>query len=780
VVEEEEEEAPLLEPPPPPTTTAIKNTKAAQAIGGMSMTTAAFKAALMAGGEPAPAAAAAVPGKGIAAAAKPRTPAAPAAARAGPPAVVASAPTPPPKPAADSATDTTLPPSPGDLEAPAEVEDGAKAMKVEVEEVGVLPTDGDPIPPPPSPPPPTPGAALLDRMLMGLGLKSAEGEEEAAAAGEEDTAATTTPPESPGFGDLFRRALSGLGLTPLQAPSPPPSAAAEEEEEKSASGPDLPDLGLRVRTGRPSAGATPPPPSRAAGEEEEEDENDDGDSPPAGGARGGRVVGAAAVAAAIAEAGASAPPKPRRSRRRAPPPPQPPAPPVTPLALPPCGARPAGPIAFVANDWPTAPLALRLKYVLRPVADAGAGCDHPPSCAACGGRGGSSGLCTSGACGGSSAQADAFAAALARSLRGARTAFCIHNLAYQGVFPAEAWGRLCLPPEAREAVEWVAGEDDGDGGEGSTSLPPPSSSSTTRQLNWMRGALVAADAIITVSPSYAAEITAGPAGACGLLGPLRAKGVRGIMNGLDTAEWDPASDALLPLASRYDVEGAAVGKAAAKAAFQAAHGLAVDPKPALVAYIGRLTDQKGVDVLLAAAPALVGASLSADGAHPPIQLAALGTGSPWMEAALAGLAPSFPGAAVGLPFFEEAAAHLVAAAADIIIVPSRFEPCGLVAQAATRYGAIPVVASVGGLKDLVTPDVGFQVAAPGGAGDPSAQRAAVRALIAGVRAAVAERGGDGATGAWRARQRAAMGVDVSWGTPAVEWEAALHELLRDG
>jgi len=661
-------------------------------------------------------------------------------------------------------------------------------------------------PPSPSPPPASPGAALLDRMLTGLGLKSAE-EEEAEGGAEEEgeeeaeeaaSMAATTLPASP-FGDLLRRALSGLGLTPTGAEPPPAEGGGEieeegeGEEEADASTSGLPDQGLRVRTGR----SPPPPPQPPAGEEEKKDDDgDDGEDRPGGGVRGSRVVGAAAVAAALAGAPKAAP-RPRRSRSRprksggggngaAPPPPPPPPPAITPHPLPPPGSVPTGPIAFVANDWPTAPLALRLKYALRPAAEAA----RPP-CAACeGGGGGRPGPSPPpcGLCGAGSPAADAYAASLARSLAGARSAFCIHNLAYQGVFPTAAWGRLCLPEAARAAVEWTPGEDDDDdgggGGEGVQAASPPAA----RQLNWMRGALLASDAVITVSPSYAAEITTSPAGACGLLGPLRARGVRGIMNGLDTAEWDPAHDALLPPGARYDADGAPAGKAAAKAAFQAAHGLAVDPRPALVAYIGRLTDQKGVDVLLAAAPALVGVGGGGASEGPPIQLAALGMGSPWMEAALAGLAPSFPGAAVGLPFFEEGAAHLVAAAADIVIVPSRFEPCGLVAQAATRYGAIPVVASVGGLRDLVTPDVGFQVDAPGGANDPAAHRAAVAALVAGVRAAAAERaadGGDGgdasapSTGAWRARQRAAMGLDVSWGRPAEEWEDALRGLWEE-
>ena len=94
---------------------------------------------------------------------------------------------------------------------------------------------------------------------------------------------------------------------------------------------------------------------------------------------------------------------------------------------------------------------------------------------------------------------------------------------------------------------------------------------------------------------------------------------------------------------------------------------------------------------------------------PPLQLVVLGTGDAWMEGALQGLGCSFPGQAAGLPTFSEELAHWVMAGCDYILVPSRFEPCGLVAQTAVRYGAVPVVTAVGGLKDLVTPEVGGRV-----------------------------------------------------------------------
>ena len=435
------------------------------------------------------------------------------------------------------------------------------------------------------------------------------------------------------------------------------------------------------------------------------------------------------------------------------------------LTRPPLFPADAGPrpVAFVGNDWPCGPLA---AYIREAAAGAGPG-----------GRRRGVGR--------------AYGAALASSLVGARTAFCIHNLAYQGVFDGGAAARLCLPPEAIAPLEEGHEAADGD------------ASPTSPRLNWMRGALATADAVVTVSPTYALEITTDPASACGLLPILASRGVAGIVNGLDTVEWDPAADALLPAAARFDAATAAAGKAAAKASFQARHGLALDPDACLVGYIGRLTDQKGVDVLLAAAPALVGrahvgarppkrlaplgsleervdtALDGADATTPRIQLVALGTGEPWMQAALASLAPAFPGAAAGVAAFSEAAAHLLAAAADVLLVPSRFEPCGLVARAAARYGALPVVAPVGGLADLVAAGGAVAMAPVGAPGDAGARRAAVASLVAAVRSLAARRAADPAAHA--AAVVAAMGVDVGWdgdAGPAAEWEAALRDMLE--
>ncbi|KAK9824094.1 hypothetical protein WJX72_007694 [[Myrmecia] bisecta] len=393
-------------------------------------------------------------------------------------------------------------------------------------------------------------------------------------------------------------------------------------------------------------------------------------------------------------------------------------------------------------------------------------------------------------------QAHAFAAQLSAGLQGSRVAFCIHNLAYQGTYPLEAFKRLCLPQRALPALLWppvpgVGLEQQealrGAGGmvyagEACEVAPhePPS-------LNWMHAALSESDAVFTVSPNYAQEIRLDPDMACQMQDLLQRKGVRGIMNGIDTTEWDPATDPHLPEVARYTPATAVLGKAAAKAVLQAKFGLLQALDVPLIGLIGRLTEQKGVDVVLSAVPALLGparrAALAATygagpnpalSTAPEMQMVMLGTGEAWMEAALEGLQASFPGSAVGLTYFDEAAAHLIMAASDFILVPSRFEPCGLVAECAVRYGAVPIVAPVGGLKDLVTPEVGYLTERIGDKRDPNQHRIAVASLYSTVMQAVKEYG----TPRFQQLQQNCMALDVSWDKPAAEWEQALLQMMQ--
>lgn len=151
------------------------------------------------------------------------------------------------------------------------------------------------------------------------------------------------------------------------------------------------------------------------------------------------------------------------------------------------------------------------------------------------------------------------------------------------------------------------------------------------------------------------------------------------------------------------------------------------------------------------------------------------TGGMWEECAIKQLQTAFPGRAVGVAAFDERLAHLIYAAADVLVVPSRFEPCGLVAQCGARYGAVPLVASTGGLQDLVTEEVGYCMPAVGRADDTIAFRRAVDALLRSMVAAAAEHV---AGGPYRAKQRACMQLDLGWERPAVQWDAMLQRVVK--
>lgn len=252
----------------------------------------------------------------------------------------------------------------------------------------------------------------------------------------------------------------------------------------------------------------------------------------------------------------------------------------------------------------------------------------------------------------------------------ARTVMTIHNMAYQGLF--WHWDMLLT------GIDW--------------------SHFTWRemefygQLNLLKTGIVFADAITTVSPTYAREIQSSPGG-CGLEGLLagRRDVLAGIVNGIDTAVWDPVRDPHLPRPfAAADVEA---GKYAARAALAARLGRAAPAARPLVAFVGRLVEQKGISLILEVVANLAGTGR--------VQFVTLGTGGRDEEEALRRLAAAFPGTVDAIVGFDEGLAHLVQAAADITLVPSRFEPCGLTQLYAQRYGSIPVVRATGGLVDTV-------------------------------------------------------------------------------
>jgi starch synthase len=262
--------------------------------------------------------------------------------------------------------------------------------------------------------------------------------------------------------------------------------------------------------------------------------------------------------------------------------------------------------------------------------------------------------------------------------------FTIHNMAYQGLFPSALVPRLGLPWSfyTMEGFEYW------------------------NQLSYLKAGLVFADKLTTVSPTYAREIQT-PAFGFGMEGVLssRARDLRGILNGADYEIWDPSCDKLLH--HPYGIDDVGPGKAANKAALQRELGLPVSPDAPLLVVVSRLSDQKGMDLLLSVMPAVI-----AQGG----QLALLGSGQRGMEDAFVALAESRPSHVAMHIGYSEELAHRLQAGGDIVLMPSRFEPCGLTQIYAMRYGTLPVVHRTGGLADTVvdaTYDSMFQGTATG-------------------------------------------------------------------
>ncbi|HSI56548.1 MAG TPA: glycogen synthase GlgA [Ideonella sp.] len=251
----------------------------------------------------------------------------------------------------------------------------------------------------------------------------------------------------------------------------------------------------------------------------------------------------------------------------------------------------------------------------------------------------------------------------------AASVFTVHNLAYQGGFAPQQFFELGLPWHffQAEGMEFHGG------------------------LNFMKAGLFFADRLSTVSPTYAAEIQH-PEQGMGLDGLLRSRAevLHGILNGVDPTVWNPADDALI--ASNYDARKMA-GKARCKAALQAQLGLAAEPLTPLFCVISRLTEQKGLHLVLRLLPRLV---------ERGAQFALLGSGDPGMEAAFRELAAQHPAQVAVRIGYDENFAHGLVAGADVIMVPSRFEPCGLTQLYGLQYGTLPLVRRVGGLADTVS------------------------------------------------------------------------------
>lgn len=251
-----------------------------------------------------------------------------------------------------------------------------------------------------------------------------------------------------------------------------------------------------------------------------------------------------------------------------------------------------------------------------------------------------------------------------------RTVFTIHNMAFQGLFPLEAASQLGLP-------------------EG---ILTPECAEFYGHLSFLKAGIVAADRVTTVSPTYAREIRSAEFG-FGMEGVLQARGEQlvGILNGIDTQVWNPATDD--SLAQRYTPEDMS-GKAVCKQDLQRHLGLAVDPDAPLAVSLSRLTHQKMADVMLACLPAMLSR-------HPRLQVVVHGCGDHALEQGIASLAPAYPGRLAVRIGYQEALEHRMHAGADILLHGSRFEPCGLAQLYAMHYGTLPIVRHVGGLADTV-------------------------------------------------------------------------------
>ena len=314
---------------------------------------------------------------------------------------------------------------------------------------------------------------------------------------------------------------------------------------------------------------------------------------------------------------------------------------------------------------------------------------------------------------------------------GARTLFTIHNLGYQGLFPKTALADVALD----------------------ASVFRPDGMEFFGRISYIKGGIAFADALNTVSPTYAREIQT-PEYGFGLDGALRARAgvLTGILNGVDYREWSPENDPLIPAGfSARDLSG----KITCKAELLAEFGLppeAID-RP-LVGIVSRFTRQKGADLLAEVAAQIVAEDL---------YVVALGNGDPEYEDSFRGMAAAFPGRVAVRIGFDNRLAHRVEAGSDMFLMPSRYEPCGLNQIYSLQYGTVPVVHATGGLDDTIDEDTGFKFAGYSG-----------QALLGAVHDAVqAYSDRDG----WRRMMLRGMAKDFSWRTSAADYSALYKRLL---
>jgi starch synthase len=322
----------------------------------------------------------------------------------------------------------------------------------------------------------------------------------------------------------------------------------------------------------------------------------------------------------------------------------------------------------------------------------------------------------------------------------AKSVFTIHNIGYQGVFSAARAGELApgVGVEMLHQADLAAG-----------------------RLNPMRHAIMYADAVTTVSPTYAEEIRT-PEGGHGLDDDLRSRGaaVVGILNGVDYEEWNPATDRYVP--HRFDPSDLS-GKARNKEALLDLLRMPTATTTPLIGMVTRLTHQKGIDLLFDALPEVLESGR--------VRFVALGSGEHHYERFMHGLQERFPGRAVFYSGYSEELAHFIEAAADMFLMPSMYEPCGLNQMYSLKYGTVPIVRRTGGLADSVRH---FDPATGQGTGvvfndfDPNGVRWALATALEWF----------GWPSVWRRLMLNGMREDFSWDTQVAEYERLYAQLAK--
>jgi starch synthase len=324
--------------------------------------------------------------------------------------------------------------------------------------------------------------------------------------------------------------------------------------------------------------------------------------------------------------------------------------------------------------------------------------------------------------------------------RSTHTLFTIHNMGYQGVFPPWVFGFSGIP---ETEFHWRKMEYYGN-------------------VSFLKSGIVYADAVSTVSRTYAGEITTEPLG-FGLQGVLaeRSGDLHGILNGIDTEEWNPETDPALP--ARYG-HGKLSGRKACRAALLNAFGISAKEGVPVFGMVTRLDSQKGFDIIEEAMGDILALEL---------RLLVLGTGMREHREALEMLAAKFPERVRVMLKFDPAAAKLVYSGSDAFLMPSRYEPCGLGQMIALRYGALPVVHGTGGLADTVV-DIDRE---PANGNGFVFDTYTAEALVGAVKRAASVYREPGRT-RWRAAVKQGMRTDFSWRRSAEEYVALYEAIAR--